>query len=255
VLSLCYILVITTPETAVHVATSEADFCRAIDIVYQRIAVAAQRVDRAPEDIRLLLVSKTVPEDRMRAAYAASMRQFGENKVQDSQTMSEAMYDFDVLWDVFGGLKLNRTDNFALFDFKYHMLVWLHLSRRLDSLLQEFGCSLDVYVQVNASVEHTKSVLHPDDVEDFLERLQEFQCLKVRGLMTMALHTTDEAVIRQNFAVVRGLRDELREHRPALIGDGGLSMGMSNDYEIAIEEGATVVRVGSAIFGARDYSK
>ncbi|HIW46547.1 MAG TPA: YggS family pyridoxal phosphate-dependent enzyme [Candidatus Yaniella excrementigallinarum] len=245
----------TTPETAVHVATSEAEFRRAIDIVYQRIAVAAQRVDRAPEDIRLLPVSKTVPEDRMRAAYAAGLRQFGENKVQEAQTKAEAMNDLDVHWAVIGALQSNKTRDVAQFAHEFQALDRLRIARRLDNQLQEFGRSLDVYVQVNASGEHTKSGLHPDDVEDFLERLQEFQCLKVRGLMTMALHTTDEAVIRQNFAVVRGLRDELREHRPALIGDGGLSMGMSNDYEIAIEEGATVVRVGSAIFGARDYSK
>src|SRR5699024_11675406 len=127
-------------------------------------------------------------------------------------------------------LQSYNTRDFVQLVHEIHALERLLIARRMDNQLQEFVRSLDVYVQVNASGEHTKSGLHSDDVEDFLERLQEFQCLKVRGLMTMALHTTDEAVIRQNFAVVRGLRDELREHRPALIGDGGLSMGMSNDY-------------------------
>ena len=245
----------TTPENAIYVATSEAEFRRAIDVVYQRIAAAAQRVGRAAEDVRLLPVSKTVPEERMRAAYAAGLRQFGENKVQEAQAKAEAMNDLAVHWAVIGPLQSNKTRDVAQFAHEFQALDRLRIARRLDGQLQDFGRTLDVYVQVNASAEHTKSGLQPHEVEDFLEQLQEFPSLKVKGLMTMALHTTDEAIIRQNFSVVRDLRDELRERRPNLIGEGGLSMGMSNDYELAIEEGATVVRVGSAIFGARDYSK
>jgi len=245
----------TTPENALDVATSEAEFRQAIGAVYQRISAAAQRVGRTPEDVRLLPVSKTVPEARMRAAYAAGLRQFGENKVQEALTKAEAMTDLAVHWAVIGPLQSNKTRDVAQFAHEFQALDRLRIARRLDSQLQEFDRTLDVYVQVNASGEQTKSGLEPDEVEDFLEQVQQFKSLKVKGLMTMALHTTDEAIIRQNFSMVRALRDELHERRPALIGDGGLSMGMSNDYEIAIEEGATVVRVGSAIFGARDYSK
>lgn len=245
----------TTPENAVHVATTEAEFHRAVDTVYQHIAAAAQRAGRDPQDIRLLPVSKTVPEDRMRAAYAAGLRQFGENKVQEAQAKAEAMSDLAVHWAVIGPLQSNKTRDVAEFAHEFQALDRLRIARRLDTQLQEFGRTLDVYIQVNASGEHTKSGIDPDGVEAFLEQLQDLPALKIKGLMTMALHTTDETVIRQNFSVVRRLRDDLRERRPALIGDGGLSMGMSNDYEIAIEEGATVVRVGSAIFGERDYAK
>src|SRR5699024_5227970 len=100
VLPLCYILVMTTPENAIYVATSEAEFRRAIDVVYQRIAAAAQRVGRAPEDVRLLPVSKTVPEERMRAAYAAGLRQFGENKVQEAQRSEEHTSELQSRFDL-----------------------------------------------------------------------------------------------------------------------------------------------------------
>src|SRR5699024_2764180 len=191
--------------------TSEAEVRCSIDIVYQRIAVAAQRVDRAPEDIRLLPVSKTVPEDRMRAAYAAGLRQFGENKVQEAQTKAEAMNDLDVHWAVIGALQSNKTRDVAQFAHEFQALDRLRIARRLDHDFQVFGRSLNIYDPVNASREHTKSVLHPDAVEYFLERSQAFHGLKGRNLISIAVHNTDEAVIRQNFAVVRVLRDELRE--------------------------------------------
>ena len=140
------------------------------------------------------------------------------------------------------------------FGHEFQALDRLRIARRLESQLQEFGRTLDVYVQVNVSGEESKSGLEPREVEAFLEQLLEFEALKVKGLMTMAAHTDDEEVIRDNFAELRTLRDDLRARRPELIGEGGLSMGMTNDYEIAIEEGATVVRVGTAIFGERDYS-
>src|SRR5699024_1445489 len=171
VLSLCYILVMTTPETAVHVATSEAEFCRAIDIVYQRIAVAAQRVDRAPEDIRLLPGSKTVTEDRMRAAYAAGLRQLGEHKVQEAQTKAEAMGDLYVHCAVNGALQSIQARDVVQFAAEFEALDRLRIARRLDNPMQRFGRSLEVYVQVSASGDHTKSGLLPDDVEDFLGRL------------------------------------------------------------------------------------
>src|SRR5699024_3926355 len=98
------------------------------------------------------------------------------------------------------------------------------------------------------------SGIEPGEVEDFLEQLQAFKNLEVKGLMTMALHSDDEAVIRKCFTTLRDIRDDLSHRRPALIGDGELSMGMSNDYMLASEEGATVVRVASALFGQRDYS-
>lgn len=218
------------------------------------MAFAAERVGRDPREIRLLAVSKTVSEERMRAAYAAGATAFGENKVQEAQSKAQALSDLDVHWAVIGPLQSNKTRDVAEFAHEFQALDRIRIARRLDGQLKEFDRTLDVFVQVNASGEETKSGLEPRHVEAFLEDLQEFDSLRVKGLMTMALHTDNEDVVRENFTMLRDLRDDLRTRRPELIGDGELSMGMSNDYEIAIEEGSTVVRVGSAIFGARDYS-
>lgn len=251
---LCYILVMSTPENAPSVATTELEFRKALETVYEKIAVAAERVGRDPREIRLLPVSKTVPEERLRAAYAAGMTEFGENKVQEAETKAAAMSDLDIHWAVIGPLQSNKTRDVAAFAHEFQALDRIRIARRLDGQLKELERTLDVFVQVNASGEETKSGLEPRHVEEFLEQLQEFDSLKVKGLMAMAFHTDDETVIRENFTMLRDMRDDLLERRPELIGAGELSMGMSNDYQIAIEEGATVVRVGSAIFGERDYS-
>lgn len=253
-LSLCYILVMSTPENTPRVAVTEEEFRQALTEVQANMAAAAQRVDRDPDDIRLLPVSKTVPEDRLRAAHAAGITQFGENKVQEAEHKARAMADVDAHWAIIGPLQSNKTRDVAEFAHEFQALDRLRIARRLNTQLTEHNRTLDVYVQVNASGEASKSGLEPDEVEAFLEQLQEFPALKMQGFMTMALHTTDEAVIRQNFRLLRELRDDLQQRRPELIGSGGLSMGMTNDYQIAIEEGATVVRVGTAIFGARDYA-
>ena len=234
---------------------TEEHFRQALTEVRGNIASAAARVDRDPADVRLLPVSKTVPEERLRTAYAAGVTQFGENKVQEAETKAQAMGDLEAHWAIIGPLQSNKTREVAQFAHEFQALDRLRIARRLDTQLKEHQRTLDVYVQVNVSGEDSKSGLEPRAVEDFLEQLQEFDALKVKGLMTMAVHTEDEQLIRQNFSALRGLRDDIRTRRPELIGEGGLSMGMTNDYQIAIEEGATVVRVGTAIFGARDYSK
>lgn len=245
----------TTPENQPHVAVTAEHFQQALAEVRENIAAAAARVDRDPAEIRLLPVSKTVPEERLRAAYAAGVTQFGENKVQEAEAKAQAMADLDAHWAIIGPLQSNKTREVAQFAHEFQALDRLRIARRLDTQLKEFGRSLDVYVQVNVSGEEAKSGLDPDEVEGFLEQLREFDALRLKGLMTMAVHTDDEQLIRQNFASLRHLRDDFRKRRPELIGEGGLSMGMTNDYQLAIEEGATVVRVGTAIFGARDYSK
>lgn len=244
----------STPENAPRIATTEEEFRQALRDVHDNISAAAARAGRDPQHVRLLPVSKTVPEDRMRTAYAAGVTQFGENKVQEAQDKAQAMADLDAHWAIIGPLQSNKTRDVAQFAHEFQALDRLRIARRLNNHLMEYDRTLDVYVQVNVSGEETKAGLAPGEVEAFSEELLEYDALKVKGLMTMAENTTDEDVIRQNFSVLRRLRDDLRERRPELIGEGGLSMGMTNDYQIAIEEGATVVRVGTAIFGARDYS-
>lgn len=227
------------------------DFVRNIASVRARIAAAAERSGRDTSDIRLLPVSKTVGEDRIRLAVQAGCRELGENKVQEAKRKQGNLADLDVRWSVIGHLQTNKARDVAAFAAEFQALDSLRVAEVLDRRLQGVGRSLDVYVQVNTSAEESKYGLEPADVPAFLAALPRYTALRVRGFMTLALFTADTPRVRECFRLLRTLRDRARDADPALIGPGELSMGMSGDYEVAIEEGADCVRVGQAIFGAR----
>ncbi len=230
-------------------ARTVEDFRHNLAATHERITAAAKRCGRDPQQIRLLPVSKTVPEERIRLAVQAGCTQLGENKVQEAKRKHAALADLDVEWCVIGHLQTNKAKDVAAFAAEFHALDRLRVAEVLDRRLQAAGRGLDVYVQVNTSGEESKFGLAPEDALDFLRRLPQFASLRVQGLMTLALFSDDAARVRPCFAMLRTLRDRARDE--GLVGSGGLSMGMSGDYEIAVEEGATVVRVGQAIFGAR----
>jgi pyridoxal phosphate enzyme (YggS family) len=236
-------------------AHSVEDFRRNVAAVRERIAAACSRVGRDPAEVRLLPVSKTVPESRIRLAYAAGLRELGENKVQEAQGKAEAMRDLaDLRWSVIGHLQTNKAKHVARFASEFQALDSLRVAEALDRRLQAEGRALDVLVQVNTSGEASKFGLSPEDVARFVGGLSAFSSLRVRGLMTLAVFSADPARVRPCFARLRALRERLRQQAPAGIAMEELSMGMSGDFELAIEEGATVVRVGQAIFGARAVS-
>lgn len=233
-------------------AESVEDFRHNLAAVHARIAAACQRVGRDPADVRLLPVSKTKPEASLRLAYAAGCRVLGENKPQEAYRKWEAMADLtDLQWSVIGHLQTNKAKQVARFATEFQALDSLRVAEALERRLQAEGRGLDVFVQVNTSGEASKYGLLPDEVAAFLRELPAFSALRVRGLMTLALFSAEAERVRECFVLLRGLRDRLRQDAPARISLDELSMGMSGDYEIAIEEGATVVRVGQAIFGAR----
>ncbi|MGE8686472.1 MAG: YggS family pyridoxal phosphate-dependent enzyme [Achromobacter sp.] len=234
-------------------AETVEDFRRNLDTVHARIAAACQRAGRDPASVRLLPVSKTVEEARIRLAYEAGCRYLGENKLQEVSRKWEAMADLaDLKWSVIGHLQTNKAKLVARYAAEFQALDSLRVAEALDRRLQAEGRSLDVFVQVNTSGEASKYGLHPDETAAFLRELPAFAALRVRGLMTLAVFSAEAARVRQCFILLRALRDRLRQAAPDGVGLDELSMGMSGDYEIAIEEGATVVRVGQAIFGARN---
>lgn len=233
-------------------ATSVVDFQRHLAAVHARIAQACQRVGRAPASVRLLPVSKTMDEASIRLAYAAGLRLLGENKVQEAHRKWEAMADLaDLRWSIIGHLQTNKARLVARFAAEFQALDSLRSAEALDRRLQAEGRPLDVFVQVNTSGEASKYGLNPDDVPSFLRALPAYAALRVRGLMTLALFSSEASRVRPCFIRLRTLRDQLQQDAPTGISLAELSMGMSGDFEIAIEEGATVVRVGQAIFGAR----
>jgi len=233
-------------------ALSVADFEANLAAVRDRIDAACARVGRDPSEVELLPVSKTVPAERLRLAYRAGMRKLGENKVQEAREKSDTLADLtDLQWAVIGNLQSNKAKYVARFAHEFHALDRLKVAEELDRRLQGEGRSLDVYVQVNSSGEASKFGLAPDEVPAFVRELPAFTALRVKGLMTLALFSSDLERVRRCFVIMRDLRERLRQDAPEGLSFDGLSMGMSGDFEVAIEEGATVVRVGQSIFGAR----
>lgn len=234
-------------------AETVEDFRHNLASVAARMQAACARAGRAADSVRLLPVSKTIDEAHIRLAHAAGCRLLGENKVQEAHRKWEAMADLgDLRWSVIGHLQTNKAKLVARFAAEFQALDSLRVAETLDRRLQVEGRSLEVFVQVNTSGEASKYGLPPEEVAAFLRELPAFSALRVRGLMTLALFSEDAARVRRCFVRLRELRDRLRDDAPAGIVLDELSMGMSGDYEIAIEEGATVVRVGQAIFGARN---
>ncbi len=233
-------------------AESVADLRRNLAAVQARIEAACRRVGRDPAGVRLLPVSKTRDEAILRLAHAAGCRMLGENKPQEMQRKWQALADLaDLRWSAIGHLQTNKARLVARCASEFQALDSLRVAEALERPLQAEGRTLDVYVQVNTSGEASKFGLAPEHVAAFLKQLPAFPALRVRGLMTLALLSDDSVRVRGCFARLRELRDRLRQDAPDGIALDGLSMGMSGDYEIAIEEGATVVRVGQAIFGER----
>lgn len=234
-------------------ALTVEDFQHNLATVRARIDAACQRVDRAPDSVRLLPVSKTVEAARVRLAYQAGCRFLGENKVQEAYRKSQEMADLqDLRWSVIGHMQTNKCRYVARFASELQALDRLKLAAAMDRRLQAEGRSLDVFVQINTSGEDSKYGLAPEAALSFLRQLPAFSALRVRGLMTLAMLSSDTDRVRQCFRRLRQLRDQLRQDTPESVCLDELSMGMSGDYEVAIEEGATVVRVGQAIFGARN---
>lgn len=238
--------------TTYTTANTIDEFRRHLADVHARIVAACARVGRDPASVRLLPVSKTVPEARIRNAYAAGCHTLGENKVQEAHRKWQALSDLpDLRWAVIGHLQTNKAKLVAEFASEFQTLDSLRVAEALDRRLQAEGRALDVLVQVNTSNEASKFGLAPEEVTAFVKKLPAYSALRVRGLMTLALFSDDAAKVRPCFVRLRELRDRLRQTAPDGMTFDDLSMGMSGDFELAIEEGSTTVRVGQAIFGAR----
>lgn len=224
---------------------------RNLAAVRERIDAACRRAGREPAEVKLLPVSKTVEVARMRLAWAAGCRSFGENKVQEARRKAELLADLDIRWSVIGHLQSNKAKYVARFAHEFQALDSLALAQALQQRLETEGRRLDVLVQVNTSGEESKYGLAPEAVAGFLPALAAFPALRVRGLMTLALFSQEPERVRACFRSLRALRDRLRGELPQTMSLDELSMGMSGDFEIAIEEGSTLVRIGQALFGPR----
>jgi len=222
-----------------------------LERVRERIARAAARAGRGPEEVLLVAVSKTVPPERIREAIAAGARTLGENRVQEAKEKIQALGRSGVSWHLVGHLQSNKVkDAIALFDL-IHSLDRLSLAEELDRRGRASGKRVEVLVQVNAADEPSKGGFRADELRQALEALAGRAGLWVRGLMAIPPEPKTPEDSRPCFKAMRTLLEQARGWGITGLDLDALSMGMSGDFEVAIEEGATIVRVGTAIFGPR----
>ena len=218
--------------------------------IREEIAEIAASSGRNPGVIRIIAVSKTFDETVVQRAIDAGIRVFGENKVQEAkQKVPKLKGDFT--FHMVGHLQSNKArDAVTLFDM-IHSIDKIDTAEKVDLEAGRIGKTQKVLIQVNASGEESKSGVAPESAVELVKRIREMKHLGLCGLMTMAPFTDDENVIRKTFRKTRQLLDEINNSLKTEFGE--LSMGMSSDYRIAVEEGATLLRIGTAIFGHRNY--
>jgi hypothetical protein len=222
--------------------------------VQERITAAARRAGRQPEEIALMAVSKTQPPERIREAYVAGQRLFGENRVQEFTAKNNALRDLHAAeWHMIGHLQSNKAAKTAELFRSVDSVDSLKLAEKLDAAADLLGRKLDVLVEINVGGEAAKSGVapHSSALEELLMAAARLKALVFRGLMTVPPWSDDPQDARSYFRKLRELRDAIAARRLAAVAVDQLSMGMSHDFEVAIEEGSTCVRVGTAIFGER----
>lgn len=220
--------------------------------IRSRVTLAAQKSGRNPADVKLLAVSKTFPAQAVAEAYdAGGQRCFGENRVQELEAKVPALPP-DIEWHLIGHLQANKVRNALKFSSFIHAVDSLALLQRIERLAAEMDAHPRLLLEVNISGEESKFGLRPAEVAPLLQWLPADAPAPVIGLMTMAPFDVPEATLHEVFGGLRNLRDQLQRQTGHALPE--LSMGMSGDFEAAIAEGATIVRVGSAIFGTRDYT-
>ena len=228
-----------------------------LEAINRRIAEACGRAGRQLSEITLVAASKTVPASRVREAIEAGVRALGENRVQEAAAkiaeLGPVTSDYNVQWHLIGRLQSNKARRaIELFDV-VQSVESLKLAERLDNIAGESGKRLPVFIEVNLGGESSKTGASPEDVLPLCEQISKLSNLELKGLMAVPPFFDDPEETRPFFQRLRSMRDRATQSGAAGKQFNDLSMGMSNDFEVAIEEGATLVRIGTELFGARDY--
>jgi PLP dependent protein len=222
--------------------------------VQQRTVDASRRVGRQPQEVVLMAVSKTHSAERIREAYGGGIRVFGENRVQEFAGKASSLLDLaDAQWHMIGHLQSNKAAKAAELFGAVDSIDSLKLAERLNAAAESQNKKIPVLIEMNVGGEAAKSGVPPEsrDFEDLLLAAPRFEALEFRGLMTVPPFSEDAEDVRPYFRRLREIRDTIARRKLAAISMDVLSMGMSHDFEVAVEEGSTCVRVGTAIFGER----
>ena len=220
--------------------------------VKERIKKAAINCGRKPDTVHLVAVSKTMPENIVREAITAGVNILGENYIQEARDKINALSSCPVSWHFIGHLQSNKAKYAVkLFDM-IHTVDSLKLAHELNKQAKKINKIQKILIQVNISMESTKSGVHEEDAQKLIKEISLFENLSIKGLMTMPPFFNNPEKARPYFSALRDLRDKIRNKAIKNINMQELSMGMTGDFEVAIKEGATFVRIGTAIFGERN---
>lgn len=225
-----------------------------IAAIQERITAAAARVRRKPEEVTLMAVSKTVEPEGIREAYQAGLRVFGENRVQEFEAKWAALLDLNgAEWHLIGHLQSNKAKKATELFHAVDSVDSLHLAEKLNQAAEHAGKTLHVLIEIKVGTEPSKAGIPvgSPDLDALLHCAAQLDHLQVRGLMTVPPFTEDPEGARMYFRLLRDIRDQIAARKLPRVDMDILSMGMSHDFEVAIEEGSTCIRVGTAIFGAR----
>ena len=220
-------------------------------VLLERVAQACARAGRRPEEVKILGAAKKQPPEKIREAFEAGLRLVGENYVQEAQKKREALADLPLTWHLIGPLQTNKARHAVkIFDL-VETVDRLAIAHELDKRAAKVGRVLPVFIEVNVGGEETKAGVAPEELPALAETVLSLPHLKLQGLMTIPPYRENPEEVRPFFTKLRELLEDLKRRFPeAPLAE--LSMGMSHDFEIAIEEGATIVRVGTALFGPRE---
>ena len=221
----------------------------ALENISEQIAEACLRCGRKPEEVKIIPVSKSFPVETLRQAYDLGIKVFAENKAQEFRDKTRALPQ-DIEWHFIGHLQTNKIKYVVPQAALIHAVDSLHLAEALSGYAQRKNVTAPVLLEVNTSAEMSKFGVPPEQAEELFLEMLEMEGLNLKGLMTMAPFTDDETLVRNAFKKLRRLQEKLQKHTAAE-NIRELSMGMSSDFKWAVEEGSTMVRIGTAIFGAR----
>ena len=222
--------------------------------VYENIERACKRCNRDPREVTLISVSKTKPNEMLMEAYNAGARVFGENKVQEMTSKHEDLPD-DIRWHMIGHLQRNKVKYLAPYVELIHSVDSYRLAEEISIQAQKNKRIIPILIEVNVADEESKFGVKKDETKLLVREISELPGVKVSGLMTVAPYVENSEENRPYFALLRQISVDIQEKNIDNVDMNILSMGMTGDYEVAIEEGATMVRVGTGIFGARNYTK
>lgn len=225
-----------------------------LEVVEKNISEACQRANRQREDVTLIAVSKTKPMEMLEEAYACGAREFGENKAQEMKEKCDTLSK-DIKWHFIGHLQTNKVKYVVGRAFLIHSVDSLRLAEAIEAEGVKKDVVSHILIEVNVAQEESKFGLRLEETVALVEEIAKLPHIKIDGLMTIAPFVDNPEENRPVFQKLRQLSVDINEKNIDNVSMNVLSMGMTNDYEVAIEEGATYVRVGTGIFGARDYSK